>query len=100
VCVNPLSWLPDGSAPASVNLGAVYSAGRAAPLPAPVPQVTGARCTEELLEVDIAWGERRHFSDPLTLLGIYHDFDYNLFYMNIRSDAEARSRQFLANARR
>jgi hypothetical protein len=35
-------------------------------------------------------GERRHFSDVLTLAGIYHDFDYGLFYVNIRENAARR----------
>jgi Protein of unknown function (DUF3089) len=100
VCVNPLSWSPGGAAPASANLGGVYNAGRGAPLPAPVPQVTGATCEKDLLGVDIPWRERRHFSDVLTLFGVYHDFDYSLFYMNIRANAEARVTRFLASVPR
>ena len=68
-------------------------------MPAPVAQVTGAVCAGDLLGVDVIWRERRHFSDVLTLFGVYHDFDYSLFYINIRRNAEARVRQFLANAR-
>jgi hypothetical protein len=100
VCVNPLTWTPGGSASAAANIGAVYNAGRDAPMPAPVPQVTGAACENDLLGVDIPWRERRHFSDVLTLFGVYHDFDYSLFYMNIRANAKARVDSFLAHAPR
>ena len=27
-----------------------------------------------------------HFHDALSMLGIYHDFDYGLFYANIREN--------------
>lgn len=92
VCVNPLDWRPDSEAPPSANRGALYSAGRGAPLPAPIPELTGAWCEEGLLGVDIPVAERGHFADLLTIAGVYHDFDYSLFYMNIRENASARIR--------
>jgi pimeloyl-ACP methyl ester carboxylesterase len=91
-CVNPLNWQINGTAPASANRGGVYSAGDNAAIPAPVPAVTGASCQDGLLGVDVALGERRHFSDLLTILGVYHDFDYGLFYMNIRENAALKAR--------
>jgi hypothetical protein len=100
VCVNPLNWTPDGDAPASENSGSVYSGGRGAPIPAPIPHVTGADCQDGLLGVEIPWRERRHFSDILTLVGVYHDFDYSLFYMNIRSNVADRIRSYDARQRR
>jgi hypothetical protein len=90
VCVNPLNWKPEGSALPSANLGAIYSAGRDTPLPAMILSLTGAWCEDGLLGVEIPRDERRHFSDPLTLFGVYHDFDYALFYANIRENATAR----------
>lgn len=90
-CVNPLNWEVNGTAPASANRGGVYGAGGEAAIPEPVPAVTGASCQDGLLGVDVAVGERRHFSDLLTILGIYHDFDYGLFYMNIRENAVLRT---------
>lgn len=86
VCVNPLDWRPDGTAAPDANLGAVYreADGRLSP---PQPGLTGAWCESGLLGVAIAARERRHFSDPLTLFGIYHDFDVALFYMNLRANA-------------
>ena len=99
VCVNPLNWKPNGSAPASANLGSVYSDGPNAPVPAPLSHVTGANCEEHLLGIDIDFRDRHHFSDVLTILGIYHDFDYNLFYMNIRANVAARIQEFLAHSK-
>jgi hypothetical protein len=90
VCVNPLDWRPDSGAPPSANRGAIYSDGRHRPIPAPVPELTGAWCEDGLLGVDVPAAERRHFSDILTMTGIYHDFDYGLFYMNIRENVSKR----------
>ena len=90
VCVNPLTWQLDGSAPPSTNLGALYSAGRHEPLPAPIPALTGAWCENGLLGVEIPANERKHFSDVLTLGGVYHDFDYGLFYENIHANVAQR----------
>lgn len=90
VCTNPLDWQIGGSAPPSANIGAVYGNGRDAPIPAPVPALTGAWCDDGLLGVEIPWGERRRFGDILTLSGVYHDFDYGLFYMNIRANVSER----------
>jgi hypothetical protein len=90
VCVNPLDWKQDGQAEASANQGAIYGAGRQAPIPAPIPELTGAWCDDGLLGIEIPRTERRHFSDVLTLAGVYHDFDYSLFYMNVRANASER----------
>lgn len=90
VCVNPLTWRPDDGAPPQDNLGAIYSAGKDAPIPAPIARLTGAWCDDGLLGIDIPLRERRHFRDILTLFGIYHDFDYSLFYMNLRQNVSAR----------
>ena len=88
VCVNPLQWHSDVSADAADNLGALYSAGREQPLPA----LTGATCEHCLLGVSIPLAQRRRFSDLLTLIGTYHDLDYNLFYINLRANAIERVR--------
>jgi DUF3089 family protein len=94
VCVNPLDWQPDSSSDAAANLGAVYSAGRAAPIPAPIPALTGAWCNGGLLGVDVSPDHKNRFRDPLSIAGIYHDFDYGLFYMNIRENAQRRVAAF------
>ena len=100
VCVNPLDWAPNGSAPAEENAGSIYSEGRDSPIPAPLPHVTGASCEDGLLGVSIPLRYRRHFSDLLSVVGIYHDFDYSLFYMNIRANAQNRIREYFAHAKR
>lgn len=92
VCVNPLNWTDNGTAPATENLGAIYFGGRGQPIPAPVPGAASASCDGGLLRVQIREGQRRHFADPLTLFGIYHDFDYGLWYMNIRQNLDVRIR--------
>lgn len=92
VCVNPLNWRQDADAPPEENLGAIYSAGRSVAIPPPIPRLTGAWCEDGLLGVDIPLRERRHFRDILTLTGVYHDFDYSLFYMNLRENVSARIR--------
>lgn len=94
VCVNPLNWQQDASAAAQANLGGVYGDGRNAPIPAPIVGLTGAVCENGLLGVDVPREQRRHFGDVLTVMGIYHDFDYGLFYMNLRSNAAERVRAF------
>jgi hypothetical protein len=94
ICVNPLSWGVGGSADASLNLGALPAVSPGEALRAPIPKLTGARCDAGLLHVSIPWGERHGFADLLTLFGSYHIFDYNLFYLNIRSNAAERTAAF------
>lgn len=96
VCVNPLDWRAGSSAPATKNLGAIHREGSNDTLSAPIPKLTAASCKNGLLGVDIAQDERKHFRDPLTLFGSYHDFDYSLFYMNIRANAIDRCKAWLA----
>lgn len=96
VCVNPLNWQQNGEATASRNKGAIYGAGRPGPIPAPMKELTGAWCENGLLGVDIPMKERRYYADALTLTGVYHDFDYALFYMNIRANVAARIKAWKA----
>ncbi|HLJ91255.1 MAG TPA: DUF3089 domain-containing protein [Candidatus Angelobacter sp.] len=100
VCVNPLNWKANGSAEASANLGSIYSDGPEASIPEPLAHVTGASCDNDLLGVDIPFRDRRHFADALTIIGVYHDFDYNLFYMNIRQNVAVRIAHYMAEAHR
>jgi hypothetical protein len=99
VCVNPLSWTLGGAAPAETNLGAVPHVWPRQPMPAAVPGLTGADCKSGLLGVTVpphaGWG----FSDVLTLFGSYHDFDYNLFYMNVRQNAVERVSAYFGERR-
>lgn len=90
VCVNPLNWQFDGAAEASANLGGIYSVGHDKPIPPPVPAITGARCESGLLGVNVMGPQEEYYRDRLTPSGIYHVFDYGLFYMNIRANAAER----------
>lgn len=97
VCVNPLNWQRDASAPAAANLGALPKVWPGARLPKPLPGLAGADCKDGLLVAQLsALAAGGRFNDLLTLFGSYHDFDYHLFYMNIRQNAEARVAAYLA----
>jgi hypothetical protein len=89
-CTNPLNWQLGSDAPASQNLGALPGAKPGAALEPVVPGLTGARCRGGMLEVSIPMGQRHGFADALTLFGSYHILDYNLFYANIRRNAQQR----------
>lgn len=86
-CVNPLNWQLGGSAGPALSLGALPAARPGQELRAPVAHLTGARCDDGVLDIDIPLAERSGFADLLTLFGSYHIFDYNLFYVNIRTNA-------------
>jgi len=96
VCVNPLDWRAGSSVPAEKNLGAIRREGAKDTLSAPIPKLTAANCKNGLLGVDVAGDQRKYFRDLLTFGGSYHDFDYSLFYMNIRTNALERSHAWLA----
>ena len=96
ICVDPLGSGPEGSSPATANLGSLpfpkmpYPE-KAAPLPALVPNLTGATCRAGMLEVKLRSPQPSGFSDKLTFLaGSYHRNDYGLFYANLRGDAIGR----------
>jgi len=96
VCINPLSWSAGNAvAPARLDLGGwVYGRGET---PRPIdPGLVSARCDDGALYVsrpdDIAY--------RIALLpgGNYHNYDYQLAYMNIRANAIVRVHAFLAHA--
>ena len=99
ICVNPLNWERNGVAPAKSNIGALPHVGLGQPMPKPVPALTGASCDAGLLGVAVPLWARLQFSDLLTVFGSYHDFDYHLFYMNIRENAISRVAAFLGETR-
>jgi hypothetical protein len=86
---------PEGAAPKEANPGSLA-------FPEPpfgtrprqltlVPELTGAACREQLLEVGIAWSGPPGFQDKLSLLfGSYHLNDYGIFYAALSSNANAR----------
>jgi hypothetical protein len=99
VCINPLTWTLGGEAPASANLGSLRAARPGADLEPLVPGLTGARCVGPLLEISIPLGQRGGFANPLTLFGSYHILDYNLFYANLRVNAQQRVLAYQAQVR-
>jgi len=92
LCVNPLSWEYDTTpAPASENLGAI-------PLPMlggpgrVRPALTGARCSDGFLWIDPPSASGFRIAHPD---GVWHAYDYALFYMNIRENARLRVERYL-----
>nr|WP_277998341.1 DUF3089 domain-containing protein [Sphingomonas liriopis] len=93
LCVNPLDWSQRNAAPARANRGSLPFphapfGSAAGPLPALVPQLTGAVCRNGLLEVDIPWSAPSGFTDKVSLIfGSYHLNDYGIFYAALRRNA-------------
>jgi hypothetical protein len=108
VCVNPLSWHTDGKPAArETNLGAVtYQGGRAdditnlAAVPEKLPEsapvleagVADAWCMGGLLQVREIRSE--HYGARPMGRDNYHIYDYSLFHMSIRRNAEVRVRHY------
>ncbi|NWG45643.1 MAG: DUF3089 domain-containing protein [Alphaproteobacteria bacterium] len=90
-CVNPLTW--DSRVPAAgagANLGGwIYPASAAAP-PASVPDLVGAACEDGALILDRT--PPSSFRRVLLPGRNYHNYDYQLFYLNIRENAALRVR--------
>ena len=91
-CVNPLNWLVGSAANASENLGSLPFVDSDEAFPAPRPALTGAACDDGVLLVTIDENE------PGFTMGVrsgdYHIYDYNLFYMNMRANLDARVAAF------
>jgi hypothetical protein len=94
LCTNPLTWTIGGTARADANKGAIPLETSDAPLPEPVPGLTGARCGKDgiLYLTRPPQGDWREY---LMAGENYHVYDINLFYMNIRENAAARARAWL-----
>ena len=102
ICVDPLGWRANGSAPAAANPGSLpfpkapFPAG-ATTLSPLAPQLTGATCNGPMLEVQIPSDAPPGFSDKLSaFLGIYHANDYGIFYAAVRQNAIDRTAAWLA----
>lgn len=109
ICVNPLTWRTDGKlAGHELNLGAVtYQSGSGTgitdlnevpvelPQSAPVVElgVADAQCVGGMLLVSEIRSD--HYDARPMGRDNYHIYDYSLFHMNIRKNAEERSRRFL-----
>ena len=98
ICVNPLTWQADDTyADFSANLGAVnYGFGDEEEPPTDVfePGIADAQCIDGALVVTEIRSE--HYPPFTPGDTDYHVYDYNLFHMNLRANAEARVRAFLS----
>ncbi len=84
VCVNPLSWRMDEQVvPAERHLGGVPDT-----FDRVLPRLVSAQCKNGLLNIEPAPPGFAHDGKD------YHQSDINLFYMDIRRNAEARLQQF------
>jgi len=93
VCTNPLSWSPNGTADASAHLGAInFNRDHNAPIGPVRKNLISARCEDGYLFIS---NPGEDFQKLVMPGGNYHNYDYNLFYMNIRENAIARARTFL-----
>ncbi|MET0533414.1 MAG: DUF3089 domain-containing protein [Steroidobacter sp.] len=111
ICVNPLTWKADGEyADASLNLGGVSYpgsfAGSLADLkelprefidakPILEPGVADAQCVDGMLLVKEI-RSTNYASRPMGRDN-YHVYDYHLFAMNLRKNAQLRVEHYLAN---
>lgn len=111
ICVNPLTWKTDGAhADVSLNLGGVAYPGRFAgslgdlkelpqeyidAKPIVEPGVADAQCVDGMLLVREI--RSTHYASRPMGRDNYHIYDYHLFAMNLRKNAELRVAQYLAN---
>ena len=115
LCVNPLTWRRDTEpAPKTMNLGAVpivqiFPPGKswrdmwtdqpvgiqAEGLAKPLLNEVSARCREDGF-LYISRPKARALKLAVMARGDYHNYDYTLFYMNIRQNVEDRLAAFLA----
>ena len=101
VCTNPLSWRSDGApAPTELNLGAVFleTDDRA-----PRVAFADARCVNGTLVVTHVGAAPRDLPSRILdhVMGSenYHPIEYQIFFMNLRQNAGARSAAFSAAPR-
>ncbi|MFH1808332.1 MAG: DUF3089 domain-containing protein [Pseudomonadota bacterium] len=98
LCTNPLSWSTDDvRAPASAHAGALFLD---ADTPRVLPSFADARCQDGRLLVEkIGDIPRRDVMSWLLLRIIgpqnYHPIEYQLFYVNLRRNAQVRVRAWL-----
>ena len=111
ICVNPLTWRTDGAAAeASMNLGGVAYPGtfegtladvKGVPQefmdakPVLEPGLAGAQCVEGMLRIQEIHSNN-YAARPMGKDN-YHIYDYNLFHMNLRKNAELRVARYLGS---
>lgn len=87
VATNPLLWRLDNTyAPDSLNIGAVLN-----PFDRIYPEASDAQAHRGVI-----WASKPKFKGSLFLTGKnYHIGDYNIYYLNIRKNAEKRADEYL-----
>lgn len=91
ICVNPITWRTDGArADFADNLGGVSFADGAAV----EAGVTDGQCVDGILEITEVRSD--NYGTQMFGEGNYHVYDYSLFHMNIRQNAQARVNAYLS----
>jgi hypothetical protein len=109
ICVNPLTWRADGAAAeASLNLGGVAYPGTFEGTIADVNGLPPDFATKPFLEAGVADAQcvggmllvqeirSGHYASRPMGRDNYHVYDYSLFHMNIRQNAEQKVAKYLA----
>ncbi len=98
ICVNPITWTTDDDvAPADRNAGAIFFDTES---PAIKPAFADAQCVDGVLLVTEIGDAERDVMSRLLLYVMgpqnYHPIEYQLFYVDLRNNAVARVRAFMA----
>jgi hypothetical protein len=97
-CTNPLTWKADKAAgERAKNLGAVRFTKEAGASPKPDPAVVEAQCRNDGWLI-INTPEPKVYREILLGADMYHVYDYSLFYVNMRQNAQTRAKAFLQAA--
>ena len=90
LCINPLNWNREEIyVPQSENYGAVFYLSAK---PDTISNYIGAQCKNGILEVDKIPNKKE--LKGMYALGLYHRFDYNFFYMNVKQNAQLRIKTY------
>jgi len=91
LCTNPLTGMPDTSAPEKSNRGSLVSTDEGDAAPTLVKGAIPARCEDGFLLI----GSPPQVGNHVLPGNNYHVYDYAMFWANIRADAEKRLTTFL-----
>lgn len=93
-CINPLNWRTDAEfAPAELNLGACFF-DRNGKLISEIPTFCSARIHPETGALVVEPTVEGKYDTNLLGKGIYHMYDLNFFYRNLKENADKRIRAF------
>ncbi|MDD4029564.1 MAG: DUF3089 domain-containing protein [Caldisericia bacterium] len=98
ICINPLTWMTDDKAASEEeNLGARFYNDATGEFLREIPSYCGAQINPETnaLMVEIPQGEELEIG-PYSE-GVYHRFDYAMFYRNLQHNVKKRIKSFLNN---